>query len=203
MTPTLGRLTGQVDQRAQGYLRDMHQRHAACMLHCRIQLLSTCSGAGCGELIPVSRNANAHQDGDDGQRNQALQQCESAQPMQTTSQAVSHEATLGAPAQRGNVTGKKRRFVLRVIALADCLTFLRTPERKIKLGDDTASMRSVFYRHGRNTQTFGEGKSDVFFPAVEIPNGQSTVLTKGINDFLHQKFRRRGARSHPDTMLTR
>ena len=86
--------------------------------------------------------------------------------MQTTSHAVSHEATLGAPAQRGKVTGKKRRFVLRIIALADCPNFLRTPERKVKLGDDTASLRSVFYRHGRNTQTFGEGKSDVFFPTV-------------------------------------
>ena len=123
--------------------------------------------------------------------------------MQTNSQAVSPEAILGAPAQRGKVTGKKSRFVLRVIALADCPTFIRTPKRKIKLGDETASVRSVFYRHGRNTQAFGEGKSNVFFPTVEIPNGQTTVLTKGINDFLHQKFRRRGARSHPDTLLTR
>ena len=136
-------------------------------------------------------------------RNQEFQQCGSAQSMQTTSQAVSHEATLGAPAQRGKVTGKRRRFILRVIALAGCPTFLRTQERKIKLGDDTASVRSVFYRHGRNTQTFGEGKSDVFFPTVEIPNGKTTLLTEGINDFLHQKLRRRGARSNANTLLTR
>ena len=63
-------------------------------------------------------------------------------------------------------------------------------------------MRLVLYRHGRNTQPFGERESNVLFSTVEIPNGQTTVLAKGITDFPYQKLRRRGTGRHPDTLLT-